>query len=72
MTTFYGGMIPSRFFEEGEFEFYLNSASAYELENDLLTLETLGKMYAEMPKSSSQKLKSRLDANAWNNYLKYY
>ena len=45
-TIYYGGMMPSKDFDEYEYQAYLNSASLYELENDIVTKETLDKIAA--------------------------
>lgn len=67
MTVYYRGLIPSKVLNEEEYQSYLNFASPYELENDLITKETLDKMGDGL----SSKLETRLIADAWNNYLKY-
>jgi hypothetical protein len=67
MTVYYGGLIPSQVFDEYEYQSFLKFASAYELENDLLTKETLDKMDDNL----SPKLQQRMISNAWNTYLKY-
>jgi hypothetical protein len=67
MTVYYGGLIPSQVFNDGEYQSYLNFASPYELENDIVTKETLDKMGDGL----SSKLETRLIVNAWNTYLRY-
>ena len=67
MTVYWGGLIPSKVFDEIEYQSYLNFASPYELENDIVTKETLDKMGDGL----SSKLETRLIVNAWNTYLKY-
>lgn len=66
-TIYWGGLIPSQVFDDVEYQSYLNSASSYELENDIITKETLDKM----GHSLSTKIQNRIMANAWNTYLKY-
>ena len=66
MTVYYGGLIPSQVFDEYEYQFYLKFASSYELENDMVTKETLDKMSDNL----STKLQQRIISNAWNTYLK--
>lgn len=66
-TIYWGGLIPSQVFDDIEYQSYLNSASSYELENDIITKETLDKM----GHSLSNKIQNRIMANAWNTYLKY-
>lgn len=67
MTVYWAGLIPSQVFNENEYQSYLNFASPYELENDVVTKETLDKMGDGL----SSKLETRLIANAWNTYLRY-
>ena len=67
MTIYYGGLIPSQVFDEYEYQSFLEFATIYELENDLITKETLDKMGDGL----SSKLKTRLIDNAWHKYLKY-
>jgi hypothetical protein len=67
MTVYYGGLIPSQVFDEYEYQSFLKFASSYELENDIVTQETLDKMGDNL----SSKLQQRMISNAWNTYLKY-
>ena len=67
MTVYYGGLIPSRILNENEYQSYLNFASPYELENNIITQETLDKMGNEI----STGIQNRITANAWNTYLRY-
>jgi hypothetical protein len=67
MTVYYGGLIPSQVFNEEEYQSYLKFASAYELENDIITQETLDKMGHKL----SKEIQNRITANAWNTYLRY-
>lgn len=64
-TIYYGGMIPSKDFDEYEYQAYLNSASLCELENDIVTKETLDKIGEHL----SINMQYRIAANAWNKYL---
>lgn len=67
MTVYWGGLIPSQVFNEEEYQSYLKFASAYELENDIVTKETVDKMGDGL----SSELETRLIINAWNTYLRY-
>jgi hypothetical protein len=67
MTVYWGGLNPSQVFNDDEYQSYLNFASAYELENDLVTKETLDKMGDKL----STEIQNRITANAWNTYLRY-
>jgi hypothetical protein len=67
MTVYYGGIIPSKVFNEEEYQSYLKFASSYELENDVVTKETLDKMGDGL----YSKLETRLIINAYNTYLRY-
>jgi hypothetical protein len=64
---YYGGLIPSQVFDEYEYQFFLKFASAYELENDIITQETLDKMSDGL----SSKLQEKIISNPWNKYLKH-
>jgi len=68
MTVYYGGLIPSQVFDEYEYQSFLKFASAYELENDIVTQETLNKMGHRL----STENQNRITMNAWNTLLKYY
>lgn len=67
MTVYWGGLNPSQVFNDDEYQSYLNFASAYELENDIITQETLDKMGDKL----STEIQNRITANAWNTYLRY-
>ncbi len=67
MTAYYGGLIPSQVFDEYEYQSYLEFASSYELENDIVTKETLDKMGENL----SIDIQNRITINAWNTYMKY-
>jgi hypothetical protein len=67
MTVYYGGLIPSQVFDNFEYQSYLKFASLYELENDIVTKETLDKMGEYL----SIDMQNRIKINAWNTYLKY-
>jgi hypothetical protein len=64
---YYGGLIPSQVFDEYEYQSFLKYASAYELENDIVTQETLDKMGDNL----SSKIQQIIVSNPWNTYLKY-
>jgi len=68
MTVYYGGLIPSQVFDEYEYQSFLEFASAYELENDIITQETLNKM----GHSLSIENQNRITMNAWNKLVNYY
>ena len=68
MTVYYRGLIPSQVFDEYEYQSFLKFASAYELENDIVTQETLNKMGHRL----STENQNRITMNAWNTLLKYY
>jgi hypothetical protein len=61
------GLIPSQALDEYEYQFYLKFASTFELENDLITQETLDKMGDVV----SSNIQNRIMSTAWNNYLRY-
>lgn len=67
MTVYYGGLIPSQVFDNFEYQSYLKFASLYELENDIVTKETLDKMGEYL----SIDMQNRIKINTWNTYLKY-
>jgi hypothetical protein len=67
MTVYYGGLIPSQVFDNFEYQSYLKFASLYELENDIVTKETLDKMGEYL----SIDMQNRIKINAWNTYWKY-
>jgi hypothetical protein len=65
MTVYYGGLIPSQSFDNFEYQSYLKFASSYELENDIVTQETLDKMRHRL----STEMQNRITMNAWNTLL---
>ena len=68
MTVYYGDLIPSQVFDEYEYQSFLEFASTYELENDIITQETLDKM----GHSLSTENQNRITMNAWNKLVNYY
>lgn len=67
MTVYWGGLNPSQVFNDDEYQSYLNFASAYELENDIITKETLDKIGDRL----STEIQNRITANAWYTLWKY-
>jgi hypothetical protein len=66
-TIYWGGLIPSQVFDDIEYQSYLKFASPHELENDIITQETLD----NMGDNFSTELQHRITMNAWNTYLNY-
>jgi hypothetical protein len=65
MTVYFAGLIPSQVFDNFEYQSYLKFASPYELENDIVTQETLDKMRHRL----STEMQNRITMNAWNTLL---